>query len=193
MPINKAPVETYQTPEELEWMIRKVKEDMPRRDISIMEIGSMYGGTLWQWLDNFKVETLVSIDMLVPPYDARYINQKACHESWERWASEKFTHFYLFEESSHNVNVIKEIEEKELVFDVLFIDGDHTYDAVKKDFFFYRSFVRKGGIVILHDIDYNEDSPWYGVKPFWNEIKKYYDSEEFVQVQGERGLGILYV
>jgi len=31
--------------------------------------------------------------------------------------------------------------------DFLFIDGDHSYEGVKKDFEMYSSLVRKGGVV----------------------------------------------
>ncbi len=37
--------------------------------------------------------------------------------------------------------------------DFLFIDGDHHYEAVKRDFELYSPFVRKGGIVGFHDIN----------------------------------------
>ena len=35
--------------------------------------------------------------------------------------------------------------------DFLFIDGNHTYKAVKSDFIHYSPFVRSGGIVGFHD------------------------------------------
>jgi predicted O-methyltransferase YrrM len=36
--------------------------------------------------------------------------------------------------------------------DLLFIDGDHRYSRVKKDFEMYAPLVRTGGVVLLHDI-----------------------------------------
>jgi len=38
--------------------------------------------------------------------------------------------------------------------DILFIDGDHEYKAVKDDFFNFFLFVRDGGLIILHDTNY---------------------------------------
>ncbi|OPX23635.1 MAG: hypothetical protein B1H04_03535 [Planctomycetales bacterium 4484_123] len=35
--------------------------------------------------------------------------------------------------------------------DVLFIDGDHGYQAVRSDYFLYRHLVRPGGVVAFHD------------------------------------------
>lgn len=52
--------------------------------------------------------------------------------------------------------------------DVLFIDGDHTYEGVKKDWEAWSPFVKKGGIVFFHDCD--DTSP--GVRQLWDEIDK---------------------
>jgi hypothetical protein len=35
--------------------------------------------------------------------------------------------------------------------DVLFIDGDHSYEGVKADWDAYKSFLEPGSIVIFHD------------------------------------------
>jgi hypothetical protein len=57
---------------------------------------------------------------------------------------------------------IKETSEKayydffvlqDIKIDVLFIDGDHSYDGVKKDFDLYSKLLTKSGIIILHDTD----------------------------------------
>lgn len=50
--------------------------------------------------------------------------------------------------------------------DVLFIDGDHTYEGVKADYNKYFPFVDKGGIIFMHDVGH----PKLEVKKFWEEI-----------------------
>lgn len=50
--------------------------------------------------------------------------------------------------------------------DVLFIDGDHTYEGVKDDWENFSPFVKKGGWVVFHDCD--ETSP--GVVKLFDEI-----------------------
>lgn len=37
-------------------------------------------------------------------------------------------------------------------FDILFIDGDHTYEGVKADLANYAPLVKSGGRIILHDV-----------------------------------------
>lgn len=53
-----------------------------------------------------------------------------------------------------------------LPIDVLFIDGDHTYEGVKDDWDNFSPFVKPGGVVYFHDCD--ETSP--GVVDLFNEI-----------------------
>lgn len=40
---------------------------------------------------------------------------------------------------------------------VLFIDGDHSYEGVKADWILYRGLVRKGGLICFHDTQMNGD------------------------------------
>jgi len=56
--------------------------------------------------------------------------------------------------------------------DILHIDGDHTYEAVKNDFETWSQFVSENGVILFHDTcveEYNENSK-YGVKKFFEEI-----------------------
>jgi predicted O-methyltransferase YrrM len=40
---------------------------------------------------------------------------------------------------------------EDIKIDFLFIDGDHSYEAVKRDFNLYFDFIRPGGTIVLHD------------------------------------------
>lgn len=53
--------------------------------------------------------------------------------------------------------------------DFLFIDGDHLYDAVKRDWELYAPLVRSGGIIVLDDAAI-EDNETVEVFKFWPEI-----------------------
>lgn len=70
--------------------------------------------------------------------------------------------------------------------DLLHIDGFHTYEAIKRDFFEWIPKVAKDGIVLIHDItEFRED---FGVWKFWDEIKSDYPSFAFTH---GHGLGLL--
>lgn len=66
---------------------------------------------------------------------------------------------------SHSIDTYNKV--KDIKFDLMFIDGDHTYEGVKKDFEMYVPLLKDGGLILMHDtINDNE-----GVKDFWKEIK----------------------
>jgi predicted O-methyltransferase YrrM len=44
---------------------------------------------------------------------------------------------------------------QDIKIDVLFIDGDHSYEGVKTDFELYSNILSDNGIIIIHDTDEN--------------------------------------
>ena len=62
----------------------------------------------------------------------------------------------------------------------MFIDGDHSYNSVKKDFEFYSKYVKVGGYIVFDDYNDYKHSP--NVKPAVDSI----DFSDF-DVLGEYG------
>jgi predicted O-methyltransferase YrrM len=54
--------------------------------------------------------------------------------------------------------------------DLLFIDADHTYQGVKRDFELYGPLVRPGGLVAFHDICHHHLFPDVRVDRLWWEL-----------------------
>lgn len=73
--------------------------------------------------------------------------------------------------------------------DFLFIDGDHRYEGVRKDFEMYSPFVKKGGLVAFHDISV-EGVEGCEVKKYWDEIKASHKHREIIRDEGKGSLGI---
>ena len=63
-----------------------------------------------------------------------------------------FQSMHVIRGDSHSEEVAAKVRDITQSLDVLFIDGDHTYEGVKHDFLSYSPLVRTGGIVALHDI-----------------------------------------
>jgi cephalosporin hydroxylase len=65
---------------------------------------------------------------------------------------------------SHSEDIFKQVSD--IQYDILFIDGDHSYAGVKKDYEMYKDLVKDGGYIMFHDtVNPNE-----GVKQFWDEL-----------------------
>jgi hypothetical protein len=91
--------------------------------------------------------------------------------------------------------VVSLLELAELTF---FIDGDHTYEGVSKDFSLFSPLVRKGGRIIFHDIvpdfrhRYGTETRAVtgGVPEFWKELKLLHPHEEIIEDPDQDGYGI---
>ncbi|MFA4983514.1 MAG: class I SAM-dependent methyltransferase [Candidatus Micrarchaeia archaeon] len=159
----------------------------------IVEIGTNRGGTLFL-LSRMAPDdaTLISIDLPGGKYGGGYPKWKVpIFRSFAR----KKQRIMLIEGNSHEKGTLERLRGmlcgREI--DFLFIDGDHTYGGVKKDFEIYSPLVRKGGMVAFHDIVAHPPAAGCNVNRFWNEAKRRYAHEEIVEdwKQMEYGIGVL--
>ncbi len=155
----------------------------------IVEIGTADSGThllLSQLV--YSQKTMVAIDLEIR-------NRK----SLSAINSNNDNRLYI-EGSSHSGETHSQLLSilKNKKIDLLFIDGDHSYEGVKKDFELYKSSVSKNGIIAFHDIVPDsfsrtgiKTSSYVGEVPkFWNEIKKNYNYKEFIESDDQDGCGI---
>jgi len=157
----------------------------------ILEIGTARGGTLFLFSNIADEEaTLISVD-LYQTVEKRILF---------RYIKKGKQKIFLIQGDSHKIEILRKIKGilKGRNVDFLFIDGDHSYEGVKKDFEMYSLLVRKGGIIAFHDIvpDYYtkygiKTSSWAGeVYKFWNEIKGKYEHLEIIKDRNQDGYGI---
>jgi predicted O-methyltransferase YrrM len=151
----------------------------------ILEIGTMRGGTLFLFSNIAHEEaTLISVDLQQYPLQSRLI----------RSIFKKKQKIYLIQGDSHNIETLKKIKAilKDNKVDFLFIDGDHSYEGVKKDFEMYSPLVRKDGIIAFHDI---VPSGYPTVYKFWNQVKEKYEYLEIVKDRNQNcyGIGIIFI
>lgn len=181
-------VEASQKQDELFPLLDKIAALAPKR---VCEIGTSAGGTLYLLTRVSHPQALViSIDVVIPPNAEAARNRMVL--SGQRLVS--------IRGDSHAEATLRRVEtllagEK---LDVLFIDGDHSYEAVRGDFERYAPLVRRGGLIALHDI--NEDfATRHGVQTssisgdvprFWSELKRSHRTEELIADPAQDGYGI---
>lgn len=176
---------------EIVGLLRILDKMKPR---TILEIGTANGGTLFLFSRiAYKDATIISIDLPGGRFGGGY-------PKWREFLYKTFAlpgqRLCLLRVDSHKIETMNEIKAildgKEI--DFLFIDGDHTYEGVKRDFEIYSTLVKDGGIIALHDIVSGPLENVGGVHKFWQEIKTQYKSEEIVEDwrQGGYGIGLLF-
>lgn len=159
----------------------------------IIEIGTARGGTLFLFSKIAREDVLIiSIDLPGGKYGLGYPRIKIpLYKSFV--TSEQELHLLRFD--SHNLDTLKRVKQilKGKKVDFLFIDGDHTYEGVKKDFELYSPLVHDNGIIAFHDIACTEFDLNIGVYKLWDEIKQNYENKEFIEQfnKDSRGIGVL--
>jgi hypothetical protein len=74
--------------------------------------------------------------------------------------------------------------------DLLFIDGDHTYEGVKADYELYSRFVRPGGVIAFHDIQPGYEAAGVEVSRFWREYPLPGERREYIADPAQLSCGI---
>lgn len=129
----------------------KLLHSLPEHSI-FLEIGASTGGSARIFQNLFK--RVITIDQSV----------------FDTWVPDIIS-------SSSEPQAIKELEKilNGSKLDAMFIDGDHSYESVRKDIELYSRFVKDGGIIGFHDTDDIGINPWTlkkeGGKRILDEIK----------------------
>ena len=186
-------IEPRQNPLEIEELYRAVSELAPQR---VLEIGTARGGTLYLWTQAGAAgATIVSVDLPEGDFGGAYPEDKVpFYKAFARPGQR----LHLLRKDSHDPKTIAEVRHlfDNAEVDFAFIDGDHTYEGVKADFFDYGPLVRPGGLIAFHDILPRPDMPSIQVDRFWRELKSTHRTRDIIgtDASGRKiGIGLLYV
>lgn len=133
----------------------------PTYELSICEIGSYTGESTEIFANRFRY--VYAIDPWMDDYDP---NDAACHHApfseVEKAFDQRMIHYpNVRKVKGKSTDIVPQIETK---FDIFYIDGMHTYEAVKQDIIDCYSKVN----FAIAGHDYNDD--WLGVKNAVNEL-----------------------
>ncbi|HUQ38263.1 MAG TPA: class I SAM-dependent methyltransferase [Aestuariivirga sp.] len=178
-------ISPIQSREELVPLLSLLKGLRPR---TVMEIGTANGGTLFMMTRICAPEAMIlSLDLPGGPFGGGYTEDRV--PLYEAFALPGQT-VRLIRADSHNAESLVKVRQllDHRTVDFLFIDGDHTYEGVRRDFEMYAPLVSPGGFIAFHDIVYAE-----GVQKFWAEVAPtYLSAREFVaSAEPIFGIGLL--
>lgn len=130
-------------------LIEYINQYTPTKELTLVEIGSYAGESTKIFCENFG--KVISIDPYIEDYD---MNDPACHNM-------KLNDVYdVFIENTFHLNNLKHIRKtsddavinlKGKSIDVVYIDGLHTYEQVRKDIHNYTPHIKPGGFICGHD------------------------------------------
>ena len=153
----------------------------------VVEIGTAHGGTYWAWC---RLATpaahLISVDL--PGHD----EWDARVRSYPRPTQAQT----LIRADSHDPETVRSLDGLRGTVDLLFIDGDHSYDGVRADFESYSPLVRPGGLIAFHDVE-SANHPASQVDRFWTQLRDLYDTRELIdsaddEHSGRYGIGVIF-
>jgi len=147
---------------------------------NFLEIGSAGGGATALFDTLFGLKNIVIVDDNKHP---KHIYRKTVIEKIKGT-----THEYIGD--SRAKEAVYFVDALKLEYDLILIDADHSYEAVKADFENYFPFLQKGGFLILHDIVYDFPGVDNGVKQLVEELKAEYTVTKYISATHPMPCGI---
>ena len=147
----------------------------------IIEIGSYDGGSTVSL--SHVTKELITIDMVVTPRFDEFGYPEDSQVKGSAYIRQKCK-FLMTQPNSHNVTTLEEVKQilNGRKADVLFIDGDNTYNGVKQDFNLYSGLVKEGGLIGIHNVlksDFHTQHSCF-IHDFWDEVKVKWNGVEII-------------
>ena len=131
------------------------QETYKEKPINFLEIGTASNLTNTMFWNNLNIDNNVIVDVY-------YV------QMWkiivETYLLKDGTVFIIGDSVGEKVK--RQVSSLGLEYDIVFCDGNHDYEYVKKDYEFYSQMVKVGGYFVFHDID---NDKMLGVRRFIEE------------------------
>ena len=159
------------------WRVVKEQVSRTQRITSYLELGVNCGASMWL-IYPFMAESgiMVGVDKNNDPNDERVKLRGRVMEALAQWLMDTII---IDKDTRDSVSTVQAMSP----FDLLLIDGDHSYEGVSFDWEHYVPMVRDGGMVILHDVS----NMAFGVHRLWEERR---EELAWHSTHGNLGVGV---
>jgi len=159
---------------------------LARRPQRVLEIGTARGGMLYGLSQVAQPDTMcTSIDLIGGKNGG---GQTEIEREVFATFGPPTQRFHFIAGDSKSIDTITQLHTilGEHKLDVIFIDGEHSFEAVSADFNNYQHFVAADGIIAFHDICMLPQGwgPGAGVGLFWNELSHKYKTQNIIDPIG---------
>lgn len=147
----------------------------------VLEIGTGLGGSAWAFAQVPAVRQVVTITQpgSVGYSDPGMLNGKV--------------HVILGDSHTEPIRAIAAAWGPAEGYDLVFIDGDHTYEGVCQDYLLYGPLCAPGGLVVFHDTQDFPGRDDHRVSSLWAGVRQRYPSIELVSCPGGPfGTGVMW-
>jgi predicted O-methyltransferase YrrM len=186
-------------PGQVPWELGRLLEELSaRRPRRMLEIGTANGGGLFAFARMCAPDAhIISLDLPDAPSGGGY-------PAWRTPLYQAFAgpgqRLDLLRADSHDPATLKQVRKvldgRKLEF--LFIDGDHTYDGVRRDHEAYGPLLARGGLIGFHDIappraaaaTSGDRLRVGGVPDYWDHLRGQLPTRELVAPEGPGCFGI---
>ncbi len=148
----------------------------------VVELGTRGGVSTSALLAGVEVQggRVVSVDI-----------DPLCGETFDGHPQWEFLPMSSVDDNAPQLVLSSHIEKNGLVddiafIDLLFIDTDHTYEQLKTELDVWEPFVKRGGLIVMHDVETFPEM-WKAAVEFCGEWKL-----KFAVRPGSNGLGVIY-
>jgi predicted O-methyltransferase YrrM len=122
-----------------------------KQNLNYLEIGSYVGSSAALMLENNNIKKVFCIDPLTlsqSHFKGNQDQEKTIRSNLSRFSNDRYCIHKGFSTDEKILNFFKT---KRHFFDIIFIDGDHSYSGVLNDFNNFKGCLKKGGFLIFDD------------------------------------------
>lgn len=130
-----------------------------RGDVNYLEIGSYVGSSASLMLENENVKKVFCIDPLIldkTHYEGLLDQETTLSKNLSKYSKERYS---IHKGFSTSQTIISAFKSKLNYFDLIFIDGDHSFSGVVSDFDNFKDHISHGGFVVFDDYYDYKHSP----------------------------------